>query len=42
MDADRCGWYTDDLNTFLDGKDSKDIVEGHNNQRKVECAAVAT
>ena len=36
MDVDRCGWYTDDLNTSLNSKDSEDIVEGCKNQQRSE------
>ena len=41
-DADGCGWYTDDLNTFLNGKDSEDIAEGCKNQRRSERTAAVT
>ena len=37
-----CGWYTDDPNTFLDGEDSEDIVEGHKNQRRLERTVAVT
>ena len=39
-DADRCRWYMDDPNTFLDSEDSEDIVESHKNQRRSERMAV--
>ena len=42
MDADGCGQYTDDLNTFLDGEDSGDIAESHKNQRRSERTAATT
>ena len=42
VDADGCRWYTDDPNTFLDGEDSEDIVEGCKNQRRSERTVAAT
>ena len=38
----RCGRYTDDPNTFLDGEDSEDIAEGRKNQRRSKRTAAVT
>ena len=42
VDMDGCGWYMDDLNTFLDGEDSEDIVKGRKNKRRSERTVAAT
>lgn len=42
LECGKYGWYTDDLNIFLDNEECEDTAKGCNDQRKTESMVVET